>query len=558
MPVNIASTLAAIDTEIATYYQDILDMEASYYVSNGEYAQGLPTHNNYPEDGNGTAPDRLTESPSDQSESWNDLVTLPSTLKAALRIGVYETSGGWGYIAIFLATINGVVWEKCIDEGDSGKDRTWGPQSTDSWEDGVVSHWPFDETSGTRFDLVDDNNFAIYNTPHYTPDGVFDNAIWFQCDSSENAKAQMVAELANDSSWTFVGWLYLRDNGSNEQEIFRLLNSAEATIGTFFYKLDQNGDGFWEWWLFWNGLGCNYEDFGFARWYFVELYYDATTQKLGLTIDNGPAYEASTTYQADVITQVALGGTDSAGADIQTDQWRFLNRRLTRSETQSLFEEPQGLAAQTIEDSLRSAWHLDEVSGTRYDSISSYDLTETGTPDRVVGVAGYGANFNAADGERLEANVGSIDWSSDWSLCMWLKLECVAGQDSWCIRSGSTDCGFITYDVVAEEIYLTYGIAAQDPLYAHNNHQYFQSDEWHWVYWQYDATANEIGVCVDNGPLKTRSHVGPLPNPNKMRLGALDSSEDDCTIDAEHWWSKLLTQAEREYLYNKSAGRELE
>jgi len=270
MAVDIDATLIAVDAEIDTYYQDILDMQSSYYTTNSKYAQGLPTHAVLPEDGLEAAPTELAQSPTDQAESWNDLITLPSTLKAAIEIDIYQTPTGWGYIVTFRLLINGIEWVKSIDEGPTGRDRDWYPLSDDTWEEDVVSYWPFNETSGTRYDQADDNHFTTYNTPHYTANGMFDNALWCQCSSDEYIKTSMSDELANDSSWTFTGWVYIDDNGDGGQWFFRLLDSEGWNPGLLFYNSGGSFEGYWEWWLFGSGLGFDYvTDYGNKRWYFI-------------------------------------------------------------------------------------------------------------------------------------------------------------------------------------------------------------------------------------------------------------------------------------------------
>ena len=77
-------------------------------------------------------------------------------------------------------------------------------------------------------------------------------------------------------------------------------------------------------------------------------------------------------------------------------------------------------------DDLEAYWDLNETSGTRYDSHSSYDFTDVNTVVSTEnGKLGYAASFASASGEALSSTL-DIE-STSWTVAGWVKSSSASG-----------------------------------------------------------------------------------------------------------------------------------
>jgi hypothetical protein len=100
---NVPAYLADIQAGVDSWWPYLQAQQAAFLALHGYYFQGLPTHSEPPSDGTFVAPDELTQRPSDQPQDWQDVpggFPLAETT-ASLRCDVYQSAGGWGYVATF-------------------------------------------------------------------------------------------------------------------------------------------------------------------------------------------------------------------------------------------------------------------------------------------------------------------------------------------------------------------------------------------------------------------------------------------------------------------------
>jgi len=568
MAVWIEATLAAVDVDIATYWQDIVDLEADYLVANGKYAQGLSTHDTLPADGNATAPDNLADSPTDQAEDWNDLVTLPNTMDCALILDVYQTASEWGWVAIFELTLDDVIWRKMVDMGPLGRDRDWYPDigdAQDVLEISALACWSMDETSGVRYDSISTNHLSDYNTVGYNPVGVVDGAATFDPDSEEYLQAS-TSLFANDIDFTITGWFLIDDTvyGNKNQKIMQLLENtsekgkiewAQGTPNTIKAKLFNKEE---------DEITSQLAPLP-NRWHFIEYYYDSANSVVGGSLNNGDRFEESgVSFDEDTIDKIKFGAIKT-GSDpiVHLDRWCMFDKLLTRTELSYLYNSRGVLptSSANITTDLLAAWHMDEASGTRYDSIGSYDLTDINTCTQDAnGVVGEAAYCAAANDEELSYS-GNFDLTSnDWAMCGWFRMEEDGDsnhQRIWRLTANGALRGMIRYEDDVNDFYMKFGSATQDPLYANGPAHY--PHKWYFVYWQYNAATDKIGIRVNDGDLFERDQEGALPtDADAFAFGAVEESNCDVVIDAVHWWERILTREEINYMYNDGDGRELE
>lgn len=136
-------------------------------------------------------------------------------------------------------------------------------------------------------------------------------------------------------------------------------------------------------------------------WYFFRCYHNASTDKFGVSINNGTAVEAALVGGVHVSTSALNIGTQTNILFLKgrVDSFSFIKRILTASEATAIFNNGKGvkyagLPSTVSADSTLVFYNLDEYSAgtgavTRLDSTSNdMDLTDTGTTP-----SGQGVNY---------------------------------------------------------------------------------------------------------------------------------------------------------------------
>lgn len=113
----------AVDAQLVTLWPAVQAAQAAYFAAHRRFWQGRRTHladliYSALVDGS-VAGDQLDGHPTDQNETWLDL--FPSlaglSLKAVLRMDVYESPVGHGYQATLRVLYNGVIYERSQNVG---------------------------------------------------------------------------------------------------------------------------------------------------------------------------------------------------------------------------------------------------------------------------------------------------------------------------------------------------------------------------------------------------------------------------------------------------------
>jgi hypothetical protein len=119
--------LTQIDADIEVIWPVIMERQSQYFEMTGAYFQGVPTHDDPPADGYTEIPDNFTESLSDQPYTWNDIHILPyEPIGYSVAIDVYQGLSGWGYVARFSVTFDGIIYQRAINYGpESERSFQW-------------------------------------------------------------------------------------------------------------------------------------------------------------------------------------------------------------------------------------------------------------------------------------------------------------------------------------------------------------------------------------------------------------------------------------------------
>lgn len=206
---------------------------------------------------------------------------------------------------------------------------------------------------------------------------------------------------------------------------------------------------------------------------------------------------------------------------------------------------------------LISYWPLDEASGTRSDAYGSNHLTDNNTVGQAAGKVGNAADFIAANLEYLNRadnallSMGDIDFT----LACWVWVNSLPG----------TSMGIVTKWQGSLEYMIYYRGFTQNFAFIVNNGGYGEcnpagpttANTWHFVVAWHDSVANTVNLQIDNGAITSNPWSnGVTDGTDYFGIGNYSAGQWlGGRVDELGLWKRVLTAAERDYLWNGGAGR---
>lgn len=217
-----------------------------------------------------------------------------------------------------------------------------------------------------------------------------------------------------------------------------------------------------------------------------------------------------------------------------------------------------------LTDNIVAYWKLDEESGTRFDEVGSNDLADNNTVLFDTGIIGNAADFELSNTEYLsiadnaDLSMGDIDFS----ITLWVNMESDGSVDMYILNKweGSDREYFLRYTQSTDTF--TFRIRNGDDS-GNINVSWsatLTTGVWYFVFIYHDATANEIGISINDGIVVTiAASLGVRDGTADFGLGVTDvgttpSDPFDGLIDEGGIWKRVLTGAEVTELYNGGAG----
>jgi hypothetical protein len=204
-----------------------------------------------------------------------------------------------------------------------------------------------------------------------------------------------------------------------------------------------------------------------------------------------------------------------------------------------------GAAASSLLTDLVSYWKLDETSGTRFDTVSSNNLSDNGGVGSAIGKIGNAAELDGTN--YLSNNTPALlsTFEGNFSLSYWFNA---GNQNRFPVSCGRTNNGFTT-QIVGDFIayYNGLSVKADDQDYTDNT--------WHHIVVTVDRSGNmELftgGVSRSTVDISATS----VPTISGFQVGRFESSFlYTGLVDEIGVWSRVLTASERTQLYNGGAG----
>lgn len=425
--------------------------------------------------------------------------------------------------------------------------------------DGLVSYWTLDEASGTRADSVGSNDLTDNNTVGAKlrgPEGtvaktVYANSEWLG----------RTLTLDYSQGVTLSIWFY-QATGASVQGRFAQHGGAYYYGGTGGFSLsDGNSTP-----NLYAGFGDNAsivsattQSSGLNSWHHVVMWYDPADKKARMRLD-GQAVVASASglanhpnpaagiYNDFVISRETVVGVYTDGQFGPTGLW---NRLLTTDEQDALFADGNGARYADIDvgASCIGWWELDEVSGVRYDSHGSNDLTDNNTVSSETAVPGAmnnaAASLVAANSEKLNRTGVNFGFT-DFSISLWAKtpVSAAAYQEYVC-KNNTIDFDLRSYDANYVQFNVN-GSSAQ-----------IQTDtNWHLIVAYYVHSEKKAYLTIDAGvPTAGAAGTGLSETTSELAIGAATSSyNNNGLIDEVAIWDRVLTSDRITELWNAGAG----
>jgi hypothetical protein len=217
-------------------------------------------------------------------------------------------------------------------------------------------------------------------------------------------------------------------------------------------------------------------------------------------------------------------------------------------------------------DNLISYWKLDEASGDAVDAHGSNDLTDNATVGAdASGVINGARDFEAGNSEYF-SRADNADLSTgdvDFSFAAWVKFESLGGfpviaskygsgadREWFCFlnSTGGGGDGTLLFRV-------TDSVGGSTTVSASTFGALSTGTWYHVVVW-HDATANQIGISV-NDTANTAAHSTGLNNGAAvfaLGLTAGGGGHFDGLMDEAGFWKRVLTSGDRTALYGAGSG----
>lgn len=225
----------------------------------------------------------------------------------------------------------------------------------------------------------------------------------------------------------------------------------------------------------------------------------------------------------------------------------------TGTQARSIFS-----SGSTLLTGLVSWWDLDEESGTRYDAIGSYDLTDVNTVGYESGKIGNAASFVSANSEALRYAPVTPDglWpSSSFTISMWIKAASMGDGKVYLASIGNNNNGGIGIQNAAGKMYCfvkdgttSTGICSISGV----------AGAWFNLIYKYDASAGKCYAIVNNGtPIEAAAsgYNAPTFAGTEWELSTASASGCNASIDLVGVWHRALTADEITELYNSGDGK---
>lgn len=220
----------------------------------------------------------------------------------------------------------------------------------------------------------------------------------------------------------------------------------------------------------------------------------------------------------------------------------------------------------TLDNGLAAYWKLNEVFGSRADSLGVVNLTSNNGVPQAIGKVSTAADFTTSSAQFLSSNSSVMQvGNSSFTFAGWFYLDSstttqmifgkdggAAGQREYRLRyNGATwHADFAVFRPGDVQVTVTDNVIGS-----------LSGSYWNFVVVWYDATAGTLNISINNNSPASVSVGGPLQTTTNGSLFTVGSRQFpgsqsylDGRVDELGFWKRVLTAQERSDLYNSNAG----
>ncbi|HEY4724097.1 MAG TPA: LamG-like jellyroll fold domain-containing protein, partial [Anaerolineae bacterium] len=220
-----------------------------------------------------------------------------------------------------------------------------------------------------------------------------------------------------------------------------------------------------------------------------------------------------------------------------------------------------GVVRADITDNLIAYWRLEEAGGQRLDTVGANHLADNNSVGSDAGVINDGALFNGTDNYLSVADNAALSVNQQSFTVSFFARVTDAEDFAWLVSKGSQDTGpgfdysWSVYVVTGDVVFAASNGSAVVQTLALDE---IESDESVFVVAWRDVVNDTINIQINNGQVHSAAvtdsyayddteafFVGGIPQPGYIVDGL---------IDEVSFWKRVLTQAERQQLYNGGFG----
>jgi hypothetical protein len=213
-------------------------------------------------------------------------------------------------------------------------------------------------------------------------------------------------------------------------------------------------------------------------------------------------------------------------------------------------------------DNLIVYYPMDEASGDALDAHSNgYDLADNTAVGAGSGVVSGARDFEASTGQWFDraSNADLQTGDIDFTLQAWVRMESKPANPLPIVQrfqSGQTEY-VLEWDNGGDRFRFYVHNGSTFPIVVANNFGAPSTATWYLVHAWHDAANDLIGIAVNAGTADTTAtSLGVNSSTATFRYAQnADNYYFDGLMDECAFWKKVLTSAERTWLYNAGAGR---
>jgi len=225
---------------------------------------------------------------------------------------------------------------------------------------------------------------------------------------------------------------------------------------------------------------------------------------------------------------------------------------------------PSGPAVSTLSTSLISFWKMDETSGSRYDAVSGYTLTDNNTVGYATGKNGNAGDFEYANSEmlyRADNAALSFNANENFTIACWINLESATTYRPIISKNNGLEESGVEYNLSLynSEPYLSTGNGTAATYVDWG--ATLSTGTWYMLCAWYNTTTDSIYIQVNNGmPIRALAVYEPFDGGGDFHIGAWTYSNYfmDGLIDDVGIWGRagnaVTGKAMADSIYNSGNG----